>query len=248
MSDQIRHMIETFKTYPGLSLEEDWKVVTMLIGMNDICDYCKNKSLFSADNFIYYVTEGLEMMMNQLPRTIVNVVQILHMEPLRNVHRPTLGCQLQKRFCSCLVQPEDNSAELKELLELNALFQRKLQELLQGERFFKTDFAVILQPFLEKAGPPRLPDGSVDVSFFTADCFHFTVKGHEELAKGLWNNMFQPEGEKQMIDSFSDPIRLICPPKEHPYIYTRPRVNKSSASIVKKSTMSIIFIFVCFIY
>jgi len=27
------------------------------------------------------------------------------------------------------------------------------------------------------------------MSFFTPDCFHFTMKGHEELAKGLWNNM-----------------------------------------------------------
>lgn len=35
----------------------------------------------------------------------------------------------------------------------------------------------------------ELQDGKIDLSFFSADCFHFTVKGHEELAKGLWNNM-----------------------------------------------------------
>ncbi|XP_026196169.1 phospholipase B1, membrane-associated-like [Anabas testudineus] len=96
VSDQITHMIETFKTYPGLNFQEDWKVVTMLIGMNDICDYCKNKTLFSPDNFIHHMTEALELMMNEIPRTIVNVVQILPMKPLREVERPTLGCQLQK--------------------------------------------------------------------------------------------------------------------------------------------------------
>lgn len=32
----------------------------------------------------------------QIPRTIVNVVQILPMKPLREVQRPTLTCQLQK--------------------------------------------------------------------------------------------------------------------------------------------------------
>lgn len=31
--------------------------------------------------------------------------------------------------------------------------------------------------------------GKIDMTFFTHDCFHFTIKGHEELAKGLWNNM-----------------------------------------------------------
>ncbi|MEQ2171735.1 hypothetical protein GOODEAATRI_013818 [Goodea atripinnis] len=32
-------------------------------------------------------------------------------------------------------------------------------------------------------------NGRIDMTFFTHDCFHFTIKGHEELAKGLWNNM-----------------------------------------------------------
>ncbi|XP_061742758.1 phospholipase B1, membrane-associated-like isoform X1 [Nerophis ophidion] len=240
VSDQIRHMIKTLQSYPGLSFHQDWKVVTVLIGMNDVCDYCKNKTLFSAGSFIHYMTEALDMMMDQIPRTIVNVVQILPMKPLRDVHKPTLGCQLQKRFCSCLVQPEEDSPELEELVQVNVQFQRKLRQLLDGDRFFKKDFAVVLQPFLEKAAPPRLPDGTVDSSFFTADCFHFTVKGHEELAKGLWNNMFQPEGEKEMIDTFSEPTKLICPPKEHPYIYTRPE-SKSSSPTIKLSSLATLF-------
>ncbi|XP_070698559.1 phospholipase B1, membrane-associated [Pempheris klunzingeri] len=231
VSDQIRHMIDTFKSYPGLNFREDWKVVTMLIGMNDICDYCKDKTLFSPDNFIHYMTEALDMMMNEIPRTIVNVVQILSMKPLRDVQKPTLGCQLQKSFCSCLILPEENSTELKELVEINYEFQRRLEELLHGDRFFKQDFAVVLQPYLEDAELPTLPDGTVDSSFFTADCFHFTVKGHEELAKGLWNNMFQPEGAKETIKTFLEPIKLICPPKEHPYIYTRPALPSSAPAL-----------------
>ncbi|XP_044231383.1 phospholipase B1, membrane-associated-like [Thunnus albacares] len=251
VSDQIRHMIDTFKTYPGMNFHEDWKVVTMLIGMNDICDYCKNKTLFSPDNFIRYMTEALDMMMNEIPRAIVNVVQILPMKPLREVKRPTIGCQLQKKFCSCLVLPEENSTELEELIEMNYEFQRRLQKLVHGDRFFKKDFAVILQPYLENARPPRLPDGSIDLSFFTADCFHFTVKGHEELAKGLWNNMFQPVGEKERIETFSKPVQLICPSKEHPYIYTRAKAAPSDAamkhfSLTTSALMSLLSVFVLF--
>lgn len=36
-------------------------------------------------------------------------------------------------------------------------------------------------------------NGKIDMTFFTHDCFHFTIKGHEELAKGLWNNMVNNE-------------------------------------------------------
>ncbi|XP_059209087.1 phospholipase B1, membrane-associated isoform X2 [Centropristis striata] len=245
VSDQIRHMIDTFKSYPGLNFAEDWKVVTMLIGMNDICDYCKDKTLFSHDNFIHHMTEALDLMMKEIPRAIVNVVQILPMKPLREVQRPTLGCQLQKSFCSCLVLPEENSTELQELVEVNIEFQRRLKKLLHSDRFFKNDFAVVLQPYLEKARPPRLPNGTIDLSFFTADCFHFTVKGHEELAKGLWNNMFQPEDRKELIQTFSEPIKLICPTEEHPYIYTRPRAE-SSAPMLKHFSVtltSLLFMF-----
>lgn len=244
---QIRRMIDTFKTFPGLNFQEDWKVVTILIGMNDICDYCKNKMLFSPDNFIRHITEALDLMMAEIPRTIVNVVQILPMKPLREVSRPTLGCQLQRTFCSCLVVPADNSTELQELVAINEEFQRRLKVLLQGDRFFKNDsFAAVLQPFLEVAGPARLPNGSLDLSFFAADCFHFTVRGHEELAKGLWNNMFQPVGGKEMIESFSTPVRVNCPSQEHPYIYTGPRGTSSSAPTLTRfsvTLMSLLFLF-----
>ncbi|XP_053469783.1 phospholipase B1, membrane-associated isoform X2 [Ictalurus furcatus] len=180
--------------------------------MNDICDYCKDKSLFSVENFIHYMATSLEMLMNEVPRMIVNVVQILPMETLREVQKPTPGCLLQRSFCSCLVKPASDSAELKELIDINLQFQKALEQLLRTDRFYKRDFAVVLQPFLKYADPPRLPNGKIDMSFFTPDCFHFTIKGHEELAKGLWNNMFQPEGEKFMVESFSTPIQLMCPP------------------------------------
>ncbi|XP_058235371.1 phospholipase B1, membrane-associated isoform X2 [Hemibagrus wyckioides] len=246
---QTRHLIDTMKMFEDVNFDEDWKLLTILIGMNDICDYCKDKSLFSVENFIHYMTTSLEMLMNEVPRMIVNVVQILPMEALREVQKPTPGCLLQRSFCSCLVKPASDSTELKELIEVNLQFQNALEQLLHTDRFFKRDFAVVLQPFLKHADPPRLPNGKIDMSFFTPDCFHFTIKGHEELAKGLWNNMFQPEGEKFMVESFSTPIQLMCPPVDHPYIFTKPSAARSSAgarfsALLLHSTLTS-FLFFC---
>ncbi|KAJ3606729.1 hypothetical protein NHX12_026248 [Muraenolepis orangiensis] len=179
---QTRHLIDTLRSYQGLKFEEDWKLLTILIGMNDICDYCKDKALFSVDNFIHYMTVSLEMLMNEVPRMIVNVVQIVPMETLREVQRPAPGCLLQRSFCSCLIKPVGSSPELRELVEVNLEFQKRLEQLLYSSRFFRDDFAV--------------------------------------------NGKFQPEGQKLMVSSFSDPIDLICPPLDHPYIFTRPAAAK----------------------
>lgn len=144
------------------------------------------QTLFSVDNFIHYMTVSLEMLMNevkkkrsrkyqsstdhwgfrgslgvssalQVPRMIVNVVQILPMQTLREVRKPTPGCLLQRwspwllsswfmqhlmdskhsvyilillslsfllrSFCSCLIEPEASSPELRELIEVNLTFQ-----------------------------------------------------------------------------------------------------------------------------
>ncbi|XP_058842583.1 phospholipase B1, membrane-associated [Acipenser ruthenus] len=206
-----------------MNYNEDWKLLTILIGNNDLCDYCKNKTLFSVESFIHNLTVALDMLYEEMPRMLVNLVEILPLEGLRDLKKETLGCLLQRSFCSCLILPPDNSTELKELIEMNSVFQKKMEELIASGRYDKRDdFADILQPYAKNAVPPRLPDGKVDFSYFTPDCFHFTIKGHEEMAKGLWNNMFQPEGKKDILDTFTN-IKANCPPVDHPYIYTRLR-------------------------
>ncbi|XP_040188632.1 phospholipase B1, membrane-associated-like [Rana temporaria] len=221
--EQTRHLIDTLKTLPGINYEEDWKVITIFIGANDLCDYCKNKTLFSVETFISSVTESLDMMQKELPRSIVNVVQLLQIYKLRQVNDNSLGCILQRSFCACVVKPKENSPELLEVMDQNRQFQEKLEDLIVKSRRYdgKRDFAVVLQPFLQHVEPAIDQSGQIDYSFFTPDCFHLTIKGHEQMAKALWNNMLQPVGKKSLLERFSDDIEPLCPSEDHPYIYTR---------------------------
>ena len=40
-------------------------------------------------------------------------------------------------------------------------------------------------------------NGQPDKSYFAPDCFHFSTKGHKEMAVALWNNMVG--GAKHMM-------------------------------------------------
>ncbi|XP_073443966.1 phospholipase B1, membrane-associated-like [Dendrobates tinctorius] len=249
LPEQVRRLIAILKLLPEINFQEDWKVVTIFIGSNDLCDYCKDKVLFSADSFIQYMSEALDLLQAELPRCFVNVVQLFRIDRLRQVKDPRLGCILQRFFCPCVVQPKDDSLELLELLEVNRQFQERLRQLVQtsGRYDGKKDFAVVLQPFLQDIEPAVDQNGLIDFSFFSPDCFHLTVKGHEQMAKGLWNNMLQREGNKSHLRTFSEDLELLCPSQAQPYIYTKRTVNASAAPKVATSSLLLI-ILICSVF
>ncbi|KAM4013192.1 phospholipase B1, membrane-associated-like [Anomaloglossus baeobatrachus] len=242
LPEQARRLIDILQHLPGINFQEDWKVVTIFIGSNDLCDYCKDKAQFSADNFTHFMSEALDLLQAELPRSIVNVVQLFRVDHLRQVKDERLGCVLQRFFCSCVVQPKEGSPELLELLEVNQQFQERLKRLVQtsGRYDGKKDFAVVLQPFLQDIEPAVDQNGLIDFSFFSPDCFHLTVKGHRQMAKGLWNNMLQPEGNKSHLQTFSEEVKLLCPSQAQPYIYTRRIVNAPAASAAATSSALIL--------
>ena len=40
MEAQAQLLVERMKSEPGVDFENDWKLITLFIGGNDLCDYC----------------------------------------------------------------------------------------------------------------------------------------------------------------------------------------------------------------
>ncbi|EPQ13071.1 Phospholipase B1, membrane-associated [Myotis brandtii] len=65
------------------------------------------------------------------------------------------------------------------------------------------------------------PRGGADLTFFSEDCFHFSERGHAEMAIALWNNMLEPVGHKTTSNNFTySRTKLKCPSPESPYLHT----------------------------
>ncbi|KAF1376794.1 hypothetical protein PFLUV_G00215140 [Perca fluviatilis] len=221
---QVQALIKAIKENKEVNFEKDWKIVTIFVGGNDLCNYCIDQNNLSPKNYSHNLMLSLDMLYKEVPRLLVNVVTILQIDPLKSVMRNTLGCSLlQRTSCPCVINPAVNSPELEEIKQINREYQAEIEHLISGNRYEgKEDFAVVLQPFLHNSFIPYIGEGEVDSSFFSVDCFHISERAHAEMAIALWNNMLEPVGRKQNYNNFTyDRSKIHCPSEANPFIFTK---------------------------
>uniref|UniRef100_UPI00398EC5B8 phospholipase B1, membrane-associated n=1 Tax=Pristiophorus japonicus TaxID=55135 RepID=UPI00398EC5B8 len=224
MPKQAHTLIQLMKNSSEINFEQDWKVITLLIGANDLCEYCMNKETYSANNYMNHIQEALDILHKQIPRVFINVMQIPELNGLRRIKKNSIGCALlQKTMCACFLNPRENSPELHEIMRVNRDYQTKLNTLIYSGKYDTSeDFTVVLQPYFSNTIVSLNSIGQPDLSFFSVDCFHLSERGHAEMAIGLWNNMLEPIGYKQNYNNFThDRTKLKCPSSEAPYVFTR---------------------------
>ncbi|XP_063078262.1 phospholipase B1, membrane-associated-like [Engraulis encrasicolus] len=221
---QVSSLIQAMKNSKKVNYTEDWKLVTLFVGVNDLCHYCKDQDNLSSKNFTEHITASLDLLYAEVPRILVNILEVPQIDLLRKINKGTLTCGLIPREkCPCAVLPQDQSPALMELKRVNAEYQAALEQLVSGGRYEeREDFAVVLQPFLQHAAVPLVNEGQPDLSYFALDCVHLSEKSHSEMATALWNNMLEPVGKKQFFTNFTyDRTKIHCPSEAQPFIFTR---------------------------
>ncbi|KAF7254394.1 Phospholipase B1, membrane-associated [Varanus komodoensis] len=170
---------------------------------------------YSPENFTSNIQTALDLLHKEVPRAFVNLVTILNITSLRKLYQEkkvTCPRLIMRSLCSCVLNPDDNSAEIEMLESFNRMYQEQTHHLVESGRYdTREDFTVVVQPLLEKARMPETPEGLPDSSYFAPDCFHFHQKAHSQAARALWNNMLEPLGEKTALQNLNTVIALKCP-------------------------------------
>nr|XP_033793551.1 phospholipase B1, membrane-associated [Geotrypetes seraphini] len=230
---QVEALVNLMKTDSRVNFTQDWKLLTIFIGGNDLCDYCKDLLQHSPENYVNHLRAALDFLHTEVPRMFVNLISVLQITSLRDLYQDKrISCPrlLLSSLCSCVVNPTDNSTDLEKLTSFNRQYQEKTHQLVESGRYdTRDDFTVVVQPFLEKVNMPRTEEGMPDRSFFAPDCFHFSEKAHAQGARGLWNNMLEPLGEKTNNQSFDVYLSLICPQQDQPFLRTFKNSNYTYA-------------------
>ncbi|KAL9952912.1 hypothetical protein ACROYT_G040241 [Oculina patagonica] len=216
LKDQARDLVLRLKAMKDIDYYNDWKLLTIWIGTEDLCQVCNDEDKFSASSFIKYVMRTLKYL-QEVPRLFVNLVPPMDVSPLYELYQQdTKTCQiLGWEACPCL---KKGDAERSKVAKAAKQYKHLLEELVNSGLYeTKDSFAVVIQPALQV--PPKTEDGVLVKSFFGMDCLHFSVHGHAAAALALWKNMLEPLGSK--TKQWGDQETLQCPSKNKPYLFTK---------------------------
>ena len=181
---QAKDLIAKIKADKNIDFENDWKVVTLFIGGNDLCQFCLDK-IHLPETYIDNIKKGLDILHDQLPRTLVNLVSILNIKDIKDMNKGLVCPTLHVFECRCAAYPILNrESRLMYHFDGYTNLTRALAE--SGRYDTKDDFTVVLQPFFTDFLAPRLDNGKVDLSYFAPDCFHFSLKAHGNKIKILY--------------------------------------------------------------
>lgn len=206
MPGQANAIVQRLKTDTHVRYQDDWKVITFFIGGNDLCDYCHDQNGYSAANYIRHVRDALDILHNNVPKLFVNLVEIFDIAPIAAMDGGFMCNLVHNIVCDC----GHNKANSEMLKNAAMAYQRELRALVNSGRYdTRGDFTVVLQPFFKNTEPPTLGGGSIDLSFFSPDCFHFSKKGQSAAGLSLWNNMLEaPQYKEEQWHLYGD---FHCP-------------------------------------
>jgi phospholipase B1 len=216
MPSQANTLVQKLKTNPNVNFANDWKLVTLWIGGNDLCRFCNGGAQHTAAAYTGAIEEALTIFLNELPRVFINLVQILDVSQLYNLHEGTCD-YWHNQVCACAAG--SNATTRAEAKTLATEYQNHVTAMSRLSKWStREDFALVVQPFFVQTTLPLKPDGQPDRSYFAPDCFHFSTKAHEGVGIALWNNMIQPVGKKSQKWVAGESYQ--CPTNAQPYLFT----------------------------
>ncbi|CAF2911583.1 unnamed protein product [Rotaria sp. Silwood2] len=228
---QAELLMDRLKNQNLCDWNNDWKVITLFVGSNDLCSFCEDSNLtkYTPEQYVNYIRDTLDKLYNaSIPRTLINLVLVSDVRNVKGLSNGNYVCQvLHKKTCPCATSPTVEQA--KTLDNYITRYHQSLFHLIASGRYEdRDDFTVVIQPFMAKTKLPYKHNHKIDFSYFAPDCFHFSGKGHSLAALSLWNNMLEPVGGKKWSWHIGESLK--CPTKEYPYIFT----SKNSAKALNE--------------
>ncbi|ELU12865.1 hypothetical protein CAPTEDRAFT_198661 [Capitella teleta] len=233
MLDQAENLISRIQSDDRYDFDNDWKIITLFVGGNDLCAACRNSN-YHPEAHRDGIEAALDELHANLPRALVQVVGMFDITVLTELSTGGLCDLMQSGFCNCVTNPETRP----EMRPTQLSYVNLLDELISSGKYDnRDDFTVVFQPHMRDIVPPKDENGEFYPDFLSYDCFHPARPAHQMFAMYLWDAMLTPVGEKTYWEE-ADPNHTVitCPREGAPYIYTNLNSRRMVKSNVDKKT------------
>ncbi|KAI8047025.1 uncharacterized protein B0P05DRAFT_567136 [Gilbertella persicaria] len=210
---QLDYMIQEMKVITELDFDNDWKMINIQIGSNDMCNSCEQNEVnyTTPESYGNYVNAAIDRIQQNIPKVLVNLIgtfnvsQIFPLTANQTYCSPmTTNVRVNYNLgeCNCAGVP----GGLEKMDQLSADYNKRLYDIYEKHQQNKSaDFAVVYQQ-------ANLNITSFPIDFFSnLDCFHPGLKGHRWVSKIVWNQLFSNQAMKPRIFNFNESQTIYCP-------------------------------------
>lgn len=212
---QIDYLVNTLKTEYAkeVDFQNDWKLLTIFIGANNLCSACSNDTRSSPAYFEQNLRAVLTQVHQQIPRVFVNLVSIFNISGVWDAGQQSAYCRLlwhniTTHECGCLTTGVEAD---RKAMDIHGTAFNQISAQLADEFAALNDpnFTVVLQP-----GLSGIEIATFGESYLSKlDCFHPSLYANEAFTYMIWNNMMSPVGQKATGPDLKN-ITLICPTQD----------------------------------
>jgi len=170
---EVNYLVKQVKEHKQINIAQDWKLLTILIGANDLCASCTfEKAFLNPDEYEKHLMTAITDVRKSLPRTLVQIGEMFNLSQVYNLSLKSNVCKDIHRVafieCECVFEP--GGAKTRALIdqysqEYNAR-SRKVAAYFQSLN--DPEFTVITQPFGRDTALATFPITALS----TLDCFH----------------------------------------------------------------------------
>ena len=177
-----------------------WKLLTIMIGANDICEYCINGYNNTIDAYIFNMEQLFKNINEQSNKMFVNVISTFDVSLTEDFqHEDCKIFHFLINECPCILGRHQQPDAKYVVKQLYKDINEQLYKLVEKYNV-KENIQYVVQPILE--------DFQIyNQSYLSSlDCFHPSAFANHVMATALWNNMFLPPEQKIRDMPYSMPI------------------------------------------
>ncbi|KAG0175632.1 hypothetical protein DFQ28_006604 [Apophysomyces sp. BC1034] len=235
LEHELNYLLPALRTYPGINYKSDWKLINLQVGSNDQCVSCVDKfvDILSPEKYGENLDKALARIQKNVPRVLINLSKlILIITELRKQGTHPWFCYYQvgvfnvsgvytvtsgQKYC----QPFKPSGFMFNQVECLCAIDKKYHATMdkvaagydqQVRRLYKKYKALSNENFAVMYSPAPINITSFPIDGFSnIDCFHPSTKGHQWIAKSIWNSLFVPQTSKPTLMNWDSNTKIYCP-------------------------------------